>query len=353
MAIKKLILHIGFPKTGSTSIQSWLRANEALLSDHGVLYPDTGKFFHHNFARSFLRASLDHSSESSVVLKPNNTGNFEYNSLSTDRLNNLCDEWRLSNDFHTILISSEVFTWHWRHIDFELLKKQLSGFEVSVLAYARPQHNFIEATYRERVQSFESRNSQSFSAFLNEYRHESADYTLILSRWLRVVDPESISVKWYERDHFERRDVRCDFHAFAQLPLNFDDFQLPSIDRNPSLHVLTLELMRVANAFRLTKQRSVFSWVRQKLEAYDEHVKNKYGKQSYMSAELRLEIIETFKETNSHLAKGFSKKDSGLHLIGSGRDNTKNLMKNFPAREQKLLRRKAFMELLRFLLGIK
>jgi len=37
-----LILHIGHPKTGTTSLQSALALNRNRLAEHGVLYPDTG-----------------------------------------------------------------------------------------------------------------------------------------------------------------------------------------------------------------------------------------------------------------------------------------------------------------------
>ena len=37
-----LYLHIGTPKTGTTALQNFLPANEEVLEQHGICYPDFG-----------------------------------------------------------------------------------------------------------------------------------------------------------------------------------------------------------------------------------------------------------------------------------------------------------------------
>ena len=39
MSIAELVVHAGMGKTGTSSIQHFLRANETVLAQHGVLYP--------------------------------------------------------------------------------------------------------------------------------------------------------------------------------------------------------------------------------------------------------------------------------------------------------------------------
>ncbi len=50
----RLILHIGWHKTGSTTIQEALKSNEGLLTSEGFYYPLEGliKCAHHNLAWS-------------------------------------------------------------------------------------------------------------------------------------------------------------------------------------------------------------------------------------------------------------------------------------------------------------
>ncbi|MGV6852729.1 MAG: hypothetical protein ACWA5R_11220, partial [bacterium] len=51
--MKKVILHIGTPKTGTSSIQRWLYQHSETLLELGILYPRTGRqgVAHHLIAR--------------------------------------------------------------------------------------------------------------------------------------------------------------------------------------------------------------------------------------------------------------------------------------------------------------
>ena len=42
----KAIFHIGFPKTGTTTLQNSLHAARGALARHGVLYPSLERFGH-------------------------------------------------------------------------------------------------------------------------------------------------------------------------------------------------------------------------------------------------------------------------------------------------------------------
>ena len=44
--MKTLYIHIGMPKAGSTSLQTFFTLNRARLQAHGVDYPDRGIYFH-------------------------------------------------------------------------------------------------------------------------------------------------------------------------------------------------------------------------------------------------------------------------------------------------------------------
>lgn len=49
-----LLIHIGQGKTGSTSIQNFLRSNPEMLEEAGVLFPETGKHTNHQDIFSYL-----------------------------------------------------------------------------------------------------------------------------------------------------------------------------------------------------------------------------------------------------------------------------------------------------------
>src|SRR5688572_8309485 len=49
--MRTLVLHIGYPKTATSSIQWCLHANRDRLRDRGVYYPLTGQFLDHSHNR--------------------------------------------------------------------------------------------------------------------------------------------------------------------------------------------------------------------------------------------------------------------------------------------------------------
>ena len=61
---RQIYLHIGFPKTGTTSIQTWLTEHAPALAAHGVLYPAHGRdgqeyqYGHHRLARSLVERPM-------------------------------------------------------------------------------------------------------------------------------------------------------------------------------------------------------------------------------------------------------------------------------------------------------
>lgn len=95
---KKLKIHIGPPKTGTSAIQSWLHENRAILQQGGVLYPE-------------------HNADNNGV----SSGNYEY-LISKDKNTNASyfdDEKAislinkfLSSNAHTLLLSSEHFYYY-------------------------------------------------------------------------------------------------------------------------------------------------------------------------------------------------------------------------------------------------
>ena len=66
VTIRKLTLHIGLPKTGSSAIQTWLSANVDRLAEHGITYADLAPNAKHgaitsgngSILRNLLRAKL-------------------------------------------------------------------------------------------------------------------------------------------------------------------------------------------------------------------------------------------------------------------------------------------------------
>jgi hypothetical protein len=126
---KRIIFHIGPPKSGSSAIQKWLNDNNDELIRNGIYYPvhdvDANGVSSGNFA---------------VLLDYDCKGNKK---LNLSKKNKLLKAFS-SSGCHTLLLSSEVF--------FLMTRSLAAEFEHAVfLAYIRSPHEYVESIYNQSV----------------------------------------------------------------------------------------------------------------------------------------------------------------------------------------------------------
>lgn len=211
---RRLFLHIGFPKTGTTALQLFLRRNAQLLAQQGIHYPDIGYAFHHRLAHHFLTTQENEDVRRVFELyvtgdEPLPNSDKVGTVPAVDALQELA--FLRAEGFQTAIISSEVFVWYWRDIDYGLLRKALADFDVTVIAYLRPQAEFVEAAYRQAVQGEENCCDQSFSEYMKWYDWSAVDYFEILEKWRALFGTDRIEVVPYVRRELYGRDIRTDF----------------------------------------------------------------------------------------------------------------------------------------------
>src|ERR1700733_8242705 len=135
---RQIYLHIGFPKTRTTSIQMWFSQNAATLAAHGVLYPGTGRdgqeshYGHHQLPRSLVESPL---SELTVAWP-------EMARLRDDMAN---------SPAQPIVISSEDFSTRLKQPEVDLLARHLADFDVRIVCYVRRQDEFIISVWSTAV----------------------------------------------------------------------------------------------------------------------------------------------------------------------------------------------------------
>jgi hypothetical protein len=142
--MKRLILHAGTAKTGTTAIQSTLFNWREKLRQRGIFYPDpsylgSGQHAHHNLAHAYGN-------------RPN------YRRRAETFLAKVRKE---ANEHETVMLSSEAVYrqlsnknggyWNRRTDYLKSLAAALSGFEVEVLLFFRRRDYFVESLYHEHV----------------------------------------------------------------------------------------------------------------------------------------------------------------------------------------------------------
>ena len=240
--MSKAILHIGFPKTGTTSLQAFLYKNRKLLKEQSICYE--------MFEKSRKRIIRD--------VEPYRNGTFLEIDIPLYGERKLIDKFtaisdkrdlkKLAKTTPTALFSYEnlslTHTVNWPSI-VNLLKK--SGFgEVSIIAYIRPQDSFLLSSWKMRIKAKYGDYNCDFNDY---YKNQDgpAYYYIHLEEIEKNLESfqSDINVRLYDRSGFEGGDIYHDF--CSAIGCKWDNrFEIPK-DVNTTTTLDVTEALRVIN----------------------------------------------------------------------------------------------------------
>ena len=242
METKRIFLHIGPPKTGSTTIQNLLAvASQALLSQ-GVLYPSEGRlplqecfwvkrqegrvcFAQPMISHQFLAWALMGEIEdlepcaywSSVVSEINRTS------------------------AHTVIISGESFARLPKAKIIQLMSF-LSKFQIKVLFYLRDPFSFLLSWYSHDVKM--GRYSKPFSHYIDERNSLLLFQERVLKTWEDCIGTKNIIIKSFEKI---QKESNLEYDLIQTIGLNpdlFDEYICNSpLNKSPSPIIVRLICM--------------------------------------------------------------------------------------------------------------
>ena len=229
----KLILHVGTPKTGTTSVQIYLDKKQRKLRSKGVLYPN--RFHNPNAPRhQWFEKNLVSCNVESLV------DNFK------DILNHVEDHT------HTILLSSEGIYNHWWDFPKEskaLLLELSLLFEIEIWAWFRDPVTFAESFYKQCMRNPQVDNIKcygrdlSFAEVLEDpWFSQHLDYIGFINDCDELFGKDSVTVFEYQKDTVATVSQRLG------LTTPHDN---PTPRKNNSMNTVTTELYRVINRLQL------------------------------------------------------------------------------------------------------
>lgn len=219
-----IYLHIGLNKTGTSSLQDFLRMNAQALGDEGVCYPQAGRdaAAHHPLSK-WLK------SPKGIEL-----------GAAAPMVAGLLDEIRGADK---VVISSEDFHTHGPK-SIEHLARLLAGHEVHVVLYVREHVAYLASWYQQNVQA--THLSCAFDSFCYLTRKPLAK---IADQWARAFGRDRVVVGLYDRAQLVQGDVVQDFAARIGLGGDLRRFKRKPYESNPSVAGNLLFIKRLVNNF--------------------------------------------------------------------------------------------------------
>lgn len=214
--MKKVYIHIGFHKTGSSALQECLAANRDVLLDGGYFYPQSleDKYpSHADFSWAINR-------------KPPQWSGFRDGEAG--EVLDFYEQQTLQMSCDSLILSSEDFVLLESHpSDIQKLKEFFSGFEAKIVAYVRNPIDFIISLYSHAIRS------RAITCDVNEYvdRHfnfRSADYSARLRTWVNVFGKENVIVRPYSSGSFVNNNLVDDFLNCIGLDVELERKELKS-----------------------------------------------------------------------------------------------------------------------------
>jgi len=228
----KLIIHAGTPKTGTTSLQTYLGKKQRKLRGKGILYP-------HNLDKLQNPSAPKHQW-------------FEKN-LVTTNLQSFLENFKniisqVKPDTHTIILSSEGIYNYWWDFPSEsktILSELSKRFDIQIWVWFREPLAFIESYYKQCIRNPQVESNPcygkdlSFAEMLNiEWFSQHLNYQGFVSECQTLFGENKVSVFKYQGD------VVQEVMQKLGLATPHDN---PTPRQNKSLNSASIKLLRTIN----------------------------------------------------------------------------------------------------------
>lgn len=241
------IVHIGLPKTGTTSIQTWLAANAAALAAQGVTYDRMG-FSGPRWRKAHVELSIVQADAAGrLVESPRTRAVYGVTDLASQRAFVAGYAEALAGHLNGLSTRKVVFSCEDIGITARGpqmvtgLDRVLNGLfdRVTYVAYLRRQDEWLLSRYSEALRAGETRTCAEYIESKGDF-----DYFHLMDLWRRMVGTDRIVLRLLEPDVLRNGDLLEDFAAV--IGVDPAGFTVPA-RMNESLSVPAAELVRQMN----------------------------------------------------------------------------------------------------------
>lgn len=334
MKTKTLYIHIGTPKTGTTSIQRFCMGNSEALENRGYVYPI--------FPVTFPTVSQPRNGHFLIGVVKDEDGNrleAEEKRIFLECMERVKD---LLGVFDAVILSDESI---WRSMDverknlLEALKEEAEkgGYQVRMIVYLRRQDDFICSLWNQIIKGkLCSVSEERFEDYLEKINLDiRLDYYEKLEKIAAVIGKENVIVRRFERDSFAGGSIYSDFLSAIGIP-DMDGFSIQQDVRNLRLEGNMPEIKRALNGLPQMAQWETQEFFRSILrECSDISAKNYPC--SMFSKEEAEEFLGRYQEGNRRIAREYLKEE-GTELFDCTIKDTQKWQPDNPYMQEDLIR---------------
>jgi hypothetical protein len=229
---KKVYLHIGGEKTGTTTLQHFLTRNASKLKRAGYYYPcETNNICFENGAHFPVAAGLIGESVDFVSEERRHKLRFVLGALT-----------QALSTKQSVILSCEHFSSRLIHRrQLETLRDALSADDVKVVYYMREPSDLAMAAWSTGVR-YGAKHAFNAAVVAPENRY--FNHLEILNFWGSVFGEQNLIVREYNRASLTEGDIRKDFCGLLGIQTAHMEFEE---DKNRSLDVQRLQVLRYIN----------------------------------------------------------------------------------------------------------
>ena len=302
---KKIYLHIGTQKTGTSTIQSFLNHNHEKLEklNYTAFVPETDTYPDNSLQ---LRNIIE------LIIKTAREGGSHWDKHQRQSLlNSIKPVKEATTD--NIILSDELF---WNTLRTSNQRTLFFGFtdmlqefsELSVIVYLRRQDWFLMSLYQQRLRggNMNGMRCHEWIAPIIRSSRTISNYELYIKHLLSHFNKSNIIVRPFETTQFDEQSLLSDFLNSVGLKKS-GELETPVTRRNPGLSPILAEIIRCLSVYHRTRDTIIpFLENRKNTQLF-----NQKWQHDFLSPQERIKILNRYQSGNQWIAREFLGRGDG------------------------------------------
>jgi len=302
MKKKHIYLHIGTTKTGTSSIQTFLRDNLEVLKQH-------------NFIALTPRSPERLRTLSEIIMSAAKKNFPHFNETQQQWLNDLIQKLK-NAETDNIILSEELF-WNIisvnkeRFIFIDFINSLKEFADITVVVYLRRQDSFLMSAYQQRLKGggVREKECQEWISISAKPQTGITNFQGNLKFLESLFGKNNIIVRPFEKEQFVDQSLFADFMYCVGLRMS-DEFEIKNKKKNPGLSPVMAEILRYLSIYY--KNREPITPFLSKKNKSNNKLFNQNRQHKFLSPKQRLAIIQRCAADNEWVAREFLEREDGI-----------------------------------------